>query len=474
MSRFYNPPPPVEIDVLSAGFEGVCVSKYENKVVFTKYTVPGDRVLATIQKSKKKFSEAKVEKIILESPDRVTPSCKHFGLCGGCSWQNMSYEKQLEWKSINVRDVFERIGKVDVGEYKATLDAENEYGYRNKMEFSFGASRWLSEDEINSGLPIADKDFAFGLHLPGRYDKIIDIKSCDIQQAYANEILNAIRLYTRDYGLSAYSVKTHEGFLRGLIIRHSKLTDEFLTILMTQTAQSDKEKEFVEWYKNDFGKLFTKVSNVVHAINESRNPVGISSFEVVKGDGFISERVLGVEFKISPFSFFQTNSYQLDKFIGKIIEAADIKGDQTIWDLYCGTGSITLPASKYAKKIIGIEIVEQSIVDARMNADLNNINNTEFYSADLHHKKIPELLFAIDKPDTIIVDPPRAGMSPNLINHILEISPKKIVYVSCNPATQARDCGLLSENYIVESVQPVDMFPQTYHIESIAILNRKI
>lgn len=469
--NFYTPPP-VELDIDSAGFEGVCISRLEDKVVFTKYTVPGDRVLATIQKNRKRFFEAKVEKILVESPDRITPPCRYFGTCGGCSWQNMTYEKQLEWKSVNVRDVFQRIGKIDT-DFKQIMGAEMEYGYRNKMEFSFGASRWLTEEEINSGLPIEDKDFAFGLHLPGRYDKIIDIKSCDLQQSYANEILNAVRLYAGDFKLSAYNVRSHEGFLRGLIIRHSKLNDEFLTIMITQKPKTDEENKFIEWYKNDFSTMFTKVSTAVYAINESGNPVDISGFEIVKGDGFIKESILGIEYKISPFSFFQTNSYQLDKFIGLIIEAANLNSQQTVWDLYCGTGSIALPASKYSKKVIGIEIVDSSIRDAKENAGLNGIDNVEFITADLHHKRLPGLLNSLDRPDVVITDPPRAGMSPNLINHLLDIAPGRIVYVSCNPATQARDCALLSEKYQVLSVQPVDMFPQTYHIECVAILQKR-
>ncbi|MBX3043485.1 MAG: 23S rRNA (uracil(1939)-C(5))-methyltransferase RlmD [Candidatus Kapabacteria bacterium] len=472
MSKFYNSPS-VELDIESAGFEGVCISKYNEKVVFTKYTVPGDKVLAVIQKNRRRFNEAKVEKILEESPHRISPQCKHFGMCGGCSWQNVSYDKQLEIKSQNVIDLFQRIGGVDVGEYLPIVGAEKDFSYRNKMEFSFGASRWLSEDEINSGLPITDKDFAFGMHLPGRFDKIIDIKSCEIQQPYANEILNAVRLYSRDYGLNAYNVRTHNGFLRGLIIRHSKLTDEFTVILMTKTAYSDAEKKFIDWFSSDFAGLFTKVANVVHAINESKNPVGISSFEVIKGDGFLRENILDVEFKISPFSFFQTNSHQLNKFIKNIVDSANIKESDTVWDLFCGTGSITLPASKFAKKVIGIELVESSINDAIENALLNNLTNVEFYSADLNNKKIPMLLNQLDKPDVVIFDPPRAGMSPNLINHILEIEPPRLVYVSCNPATQARDVSLMSEKYSVVTIQPFDMFPQTYHIESIVVLQLK-
>ncbi|MFA5511058.1 MAG: 23S rRNA (uracil(1939)-C(5))-methyltransferase RlmD [Candidatus Kapaibacterium sp.] len=463
----------VELDVIAAGFEGVCISKYNEKVVFTKYTVPGDRILASIKKNRKKFYEARVEKILVESKDRITPLCKHFGTCGGCSRQNMTYDKQLEWKSVNVKDVFERIGKIHDAEHLPIIAVENEFNYRNKMEFSFGASRWLSTEEINSGLPIRDRDFAFGLHLPGRYDRIIDIKNCSIQHDYANEIMNAVRFYSLDYKVKPYNVHDHSGFVRGLIIRYSLYSDEFMTILMTKKPESSNEEQFLEWYKNEFSRMFTGVTNVIHAINESKNPVDISSYEVISGNGFLTEDILGVKFQISPFSFFQTNSYQLNKFINAIIETCKLKSDDVVWDLYCGTGSITLPASRYVKKITGIELVESSVEDARKNARINQISNVEFFQADLHNKKIPDLLNSLEKPDIIILDPPRSGISPNLIEHLLEIAPERIVYVSCNPATQARDCNLLYEKYSVETVQPVDMFPQTYHIESIASLKRR-
>jgi 23S rRNA (uracil1939-C5)-methyltransferase len=470
-----NKPAPeiVELSIDAAGFEGVCVSRYDNKVVFTKYTVPGDVVLAGIVKNKKKFFEAKVDKILQNSPDRIEPKCKHFGICGGCSWQSMSYEKQLFWKNTNVKDVFERIGKVDVGEFRNIIGAENQFGYRNKMEFSFGGSRWLTDEEIKSGIELERKDFAFGLHLPGRFDKIIDIESCEIQSDYANLILQAIRKYTEDNNLSAYNARTHEGFLRGLIIRYSLKNDNYMTIMMTKTPRNDEEKEFLNWYQNGFADAFPQVANLVYAINESKNPVTVSEVNVLRGNGFMTEEILGVEFRISPFSFFQTNSYQLNKFISLIIESAGITNNMNVWDLYCGTGSITLPAAKFARKITGIEIVESSILDARENAELNQIKNADFICADLHNKKIPDLLFKLEKPDIVICDPPRAGMNTNLISHLLEIAPKRILYVSCNPATQARDCSLLSEKYSIESVQPVDMFPHTYHIESIAVLNLK-
>lgn len=469
-----NKQEPVELKIESAGFEGVCVSRLNEKVVFTKYTVPGDVVSAVVFKNKKRFLEANVQQILVESPDRITPLCRYFGVCGGCSWQNMNYEKQLEWKAKNTSDVFERIGKINPLKIKEIAGAERQYEYRNKMEFSFGASRWLTDDEISSGLPIQDKDFALGLHLPGKYDKVIDIKSCEIQQNYGNEMLNAVRLYAKDYNLKAYNTRMHEGFLRSFIIRHSKLQDVYTVILITKTPNSDEEFKFLDWYKNNFSYIFDKAANVIHAINESFNPVDISSFEILKGDGILKEKILNIDYKISPFSFFQTNSYQLDKFIGLIIEAANISQNDIVWDLYCGTGSISLPASTKAKKVIGLELVESSIYDAKSNAEINNILNVEFYAADLHNKKIPELLNSLQHPEIVICDPPRAGIGNYLINHLIAIAPNRIVYVSCNPATQARDCALLSEMYEVESLQPLDMFPQTYHIESIAVLVKKV
>jgi len=246
-----------------------------------------------------------------------------------------------------------------------------------------------------------------------------------------------------------------------------------LTIMMTKIPQNEEEEKFVEWYTNEFSEKFPRITNLVYAINESKNPVTVSEVKVLKGTGYMTEDILGVEYRISPFSFFQTNSFQLNKFISLIIEAAGITNNMNVWDLYCGTGSITLPAANIARTITGIEIVESSIIDARENAYLNDISNAKFICADLNNKKIPDLLFKLEKPDIVICDPPRAGMNPNLISHLLNLAPKRIVYVSCNPATQARDCALLSEKYTIESVQPVDMFPHTYHIESIAVLNLK-
>jgi 23S rRNA (uracil1939-C5)-methyltransferase len=463
----------IELDIESSAFEGVSVARNEGKVYFVKGAVPGDKVIAEIHRSKNKYAECSVKDIIVPSPERIEPECEYFGVCGGCSWQNLNYASQVYWKSIHVKDAFERIGKFKDFELKEIIKSDKIYNFRNKMEFTFGASRWLTLEEIESSDEIESKHFALGLHLPGRYDKILDLNYCKIQNEYGNEILKNIRTKALELNIDAYSVKSHEGFLRGLIIRHSVTNDDFMIILITNLITNDTEESIIDWIGKEFSEKFSKATTIVHATNVSGNPVDIERYDIIKGNGKLTEKILGVDFYISPSSFFQTNSYQLDSFIGKIIETANLKPDQTIWDLYCGAGSITLPAAKLCKKVIGIELSKQSVIDAHFNSEANGIENVEFYCEDLHSKEIPEMMKKLPFPDTIIIDPPRAGMHTNLVAHLLTVESPNIVYVSCNPATQARDCQLLSEKYEIISIQPVDMFPQTYHIESIALLRKK-
>lgn len=460
---------PVELRIESIAFEGVGIARRNDKVHFVKYAVPGDLVKAVVTRKKKSFNQAQLLEILEESPDRIEPRCKYFGTCGGCSWQNLPYEVQLKWKSIHVKDAFERIGKIIPSEYLPALRSDREFNYRNKMEFSFSANRWLTQSEINSGEKIDDKHFALGLHVPGRYDKVLDIEECHIHDERCNPYLAEIRKKAYELEISAWNTNNNSGFLRELGLRYTKLENGFMVILVTNKVVEENEKKFIEWFGDEFSRN-NEIITAIHAINSTNSPVKIESREVLKGEGFIFENILGVKFRISPFSFFQTNSYQLDKFIGKILEFAGLKSHKTIWDLYCGTGSISLPAAKVCGKVIGVELVESSISDAKQNAELNNISNTEFHAADLHAKEIPDLLERLDKPDKIIIDPPRMGMHKNLVEHLLKIEAPEIIYVSCNPSTQARDCGLLSEKYSVEKVMPVDMFPQTYHVEAIAKL----
>ncbi len=463
----------VEVRIDSIAFEGIAIGRVDGKVYFIKNAVPGDKVIAYINKSKKNYAEGKVKEYIELSTDRTEPKCEYFGECGGCSWQNLDYNHQLYWKNKNVIDAFERIGNFKNLNINDIIGSNQIYYYRNKMEFSFGANRWLRDNEIENKDKIIDKDFALGLHISGRFDKILDINNCEIQNKYANEILKFIKRQALKNSISAYNLKEHKGFLRSLIIRHSLFEDNFLLILVSNEVSNKNEQEFLDNLSIELKVNFSKIKSLIFAINNGKNPVNINSFEVIFGDGYLYEEILGITFKISPFSFFQTNSYQLNSFIGKIIELADVKNEDIVWDLFCGTGSITLPLAKKCKFIYGIEFSEFSVRDAYQNRDLNNITNSEFLSLDLNKKESIYKLKNIQTPDVVILDPPRAGLSKHLIDFLNFMKIKKIVYVSCNPATQARDCNLLSENYILEKLQPFDMFPHTFHIENIALLKLK-
>ncbi len=463
----------VELEIESIGAEGIAIARKDNIVHFVKNACPGDRVRVQILKKRKRYIQCRLVEILEPSPHRIDPQCRYYEDCGGCSWQHLDYGQQLFWKKVNVRDAFERIGHFEDLQMNDTLPAPDIFYYRNKMEFSFGASRWLSVDEIQSGEEITNRNFALGLHAPGRYDRIVDLDKCLIQPEQANELLDAFRNKALELHVSAYDTKINDGFLRNLVVRSTKANNELMIVLITKSPEKPEEKEMIRWLGEQFEIDHPYVTNVFHAVNDSNSPVAIGEIEILKGKPFITEEILGVKFRISPFSFFQTNPSQLDRFVTLILYLADIKEGENVWDLYCGTGSITLPAAGKANSIVGIELNPDAVEDAKSNAELNNIDTVQFYCADLHTKDLPDLLSALPNPDLIIVDPPRAGMHKNLINHILETAPERIVYVSCNPATQARDCELLSDKYDVVGVHPVDMFPHTFHIEAVAQLRRK-
>ena len=473
MPRKKKNKPVIQLTVESIAFEGMALARKDNLVYFVKYAVPGDVVLVRVLRKRKGYVITQLLEVLEASPLRQEAKCSYFGVCGGCSWQNLPYNEQLNWKKQHVQDAFDRIGKIEYEELRDTLASPDIFNYRNKMEFSFGASRWLTDEEINTDTEIQNKNFALGLHIPGRFDKILDINLCYLQNDTGNEILATVKQKALELELTAYHQRDHSGFLRNLIIRSSDAYRELMLILITQTAQTETEKEFTEWFLNDVPKLFPTVASVVYAVNDTLSPVAQGTIKKIKGREYIKEKILDVDFKISPFSFFQTNSRQLNQFIGTILERAKLNSEMTVWDLYCGTGSITLPAARHVKKIYGFELVESSIADAKTNARMNEIENVEFHCLDLHAKDIEDTMEQFEKPDLIFIDPPRAGMHKNLVELIKKINCKTIVYVSCNPATQARDCDLLRENYKVVSLQPVDMFPQTYHVENIALLKSK-
>jgi 23S rRNA (uracil1939-C5)-methyltransferase len=460
------------LTIHSMGNEGVAIARNDEGIVrFLKYGAPGDIVEAEIRQKRKKFAEGIIQKVLQPSPDRIEPRCKYFSHCGGCSWQHLAYEKQLVWKQQIVEDVCTRIGKFPITMIQPTLPSPRQFNYRNKMEFSFGSSAWLTEVQIASNEEFR-KGFAFGLHVPGRFDKIMNIEECHLQCEDGNVLLDAIHKKSHELMLSGYDPRSHEGFLRSLIIRSSKYSGEIMAVLITQDANSEEEHAFLEWWYG-IRVQFPFITSALHCINHSWSPMAQGDIVFCDGPAYITESILDIKYTISPFSFFQTNSFQLDQFIQAIIDQAEITKDSIVWDLYCGAGTITFPAAKKAHLVIGIELSTSSIANAEHNQILNGIDNTRFYAHDLHTASAIDLLRTLPNPNLIIIDPPRAGVHEMVLRHMLEIAPKSIVYVSCNPSTQARDIALLSEKYEVISLIPVDMFPHTAHVESIATLALK-
>ncbi|MCU0331125.1 MAG: 23S rRNA (uracil(1939)-C(5))-methyltransferase RlmD [Candidatus Kapabacteria bacterium] len=461
----------VEITIDALGFEGIAVGRIDGVVHFVKGGLPGERVRMEVLKSKRRHHEGKVIEVLDPSPERRRPPCPHFGVCGGCSWQHLDYGAQLIWKRQHVVDAFSRIGKLEGFPIYETLACPTEFGYRNKMEYSFGASRWLTDDQIASD-EVFDTSFALGLHVPGRFDKVLNVERCMLPNDVSAQILSHSHEICNRFGVSAYNQREHTGCMRHLVVRTSTTTGSVLTVIVTTTPTSDNEHQAIDaWF--GLASSLPSGSTMAHAINDSWSPVATGTIARMDGSGYLDETSLGVTYRISPFSFFQTNTHQLPTLVGKALSLAAITTESTVWDLYCGTGTLSLPAARRAKRVIGVELAESSIADARANANRNSIDNAEFHVADLHSPKATSLLDAFPSPDVILVDPPRAGMHTMLVEHLLRINAPIIVYVSCNPSTQARDCALLSEAYDVMEVHPVDMFPQTYHVESVALLKRR-
>ncbi len=462
----------IQLEIESLAFEGKGVSHHNGKVVFVRNAVPGDIVEVELTKCKKKYSEGKITRIITPSPNRIPSRCEYFGICGGCSFQNLSYDKQLHWKRSFVIDAFERIGKIEPQIVHPTLPAPNIFYYRNKTEFTFGTSRWLTRDEIQAGDEIIQKNFALGFHIPERFDKVLDLNYCLLHPEKANPILQLIKQEALKLNIPAYNLRTHKGFLRNLVFRFSRSEGEMMVIVITSSQRSEIENKFLAWLMGDELISRPEIDHLIYASNDSLSPTTTGSTMVLKGKGNLIENLCGIRFKISPFSFFQVNPEQAEQLIAKVISYNN-GGAKIVWDLYCGAGTITLPLAKQSEFVFGLEISQSSIQDARDNATMNGIHNVVFYAKDLHSKTILSEFKKLERPDLVVVDPPRSGMHKNLLEALIEVLPQKIIYISCNPATQARDFSVLSNFYNLVEIQPVDMFPQTYHVESIAVLEQK-
>lgn len=457
------------ISIYGAGAKGVAIGKTpEGKTVLVKGAVPGDVVDVQVRKSKSKYFEGDVLNLITPSEFRVEPKCIHFGVCGGCKWQNLSYEKQLDIKNDEVFNNIKRIGGFEDFESLPILGAEEQYFYRNKMEFSFSDAKWLTLAEINSGEEITNKD-ALGFHIPGMWSKILDLKECWLQEGPSNQIRLAVKKFADENNLDYFDVKNQSGFLRTLMLRQNSMGEWMVLFQLYREEKENREKLF-----NFLLETFVEIKTLVYAINPKQNDsIYDLDVQIYHGDGYIMEDMDGLRFKIGPKSFFQTNYKQALNLYRKTLEFADISENDVVYDLYTGTGTIAQYVARKAKHVIGIESVPEAIAAAKEHAKLNGLDNCEFFCGDMKDIFTPEFLANHPKADVLITDPPRDGMHAKVVEQILNLAPQKIVYVSCNSATQARDMALLKENYTLVKILPVDMFPQTHHVENIALLIKK-
>jgi len=457
------------IDSLSYGGKGI--SRYDGIVIFTNNVLPGQTIKAKIIKKKKTYLEAIPIEIIKESPFKQKEKCNHFYDCGGCKTQDLKYEEQINQKENQIIEALNYLGKLNVKAIEPIIKSDIIYEYRNKMEFSFSNSRWLINNEkgLKNEKP---KDFALGLHPPRRFDKIVDVDNCDIQTKLANKILALIKKETIENELAPYDIINHTGFMRNVVIKHPKYSDQVMINIITAYKQDELLIPIVSKLK----KISPNIKSIINTINDKKSDSAYGMPQnLLYGENFIVEHLNEFEFEISADSFFQTNSIQALNMYEYIRNECNLSGSEIIYDFYCGTGTISIFVAKNAKKVYGFEIVESAIKDAKKNALKNKVKNIEFYCGDLS-KMLQNYSEIIDKKpcDVIILDPPRAGLHPKTLKEVLKINPKKIIYASCNPTTQARDVReLINSNYIMGKVQPIDMFPHTHHIECVITLDKK-
>ena len=453
-----------ELEIIDLAFGGRGLAKPDGLPVFIDRCVPGDVVFAKITKKKKSWAEGKLINIIKESALRNQGKCQYCNFCGGCKWQQLGYDLQLEYKKRHVTESMEHIGGLKDVRVKDVIPSDRIYEYRNKMEFSCSSKRWLLPWELENDE--IKKDFGIGLHVPGTFDKVIDIKQCEIMPNLGNRILDDVRNFIKESELPAYHLRTHEGFWRFLMLRHSVAFDTWMVNIITKTKRIDVVQKLADL----LAQRHPQIKSILNNITDSKSGVSIDKEEIgLYGEDHIMEKLGKFAFKISANSFFQTNTKSCEKLYSKVSEYAELTGKEVVMDLYSGTGTIPIWLSGQAKMVVGIEIVKSAVIDAKQNARLNGIENCEFLEGDIKDV-LPQLK---QKFDVMIIDPPRVGMHKDVVQQVLSIGPEKIVYVSCNPATLARDLEMLGPKYEAREIQPIDMFPHTYHIESVALLLKK-
>lgn len=456
-----------KVRITDIGAEGNALARIDNLVVFVPMLIPGDVVDIRIVRKRKKYIEGRVVKFHEYSPDRIIPPCNHFGICGGCKWQHLPYNLQLKYKEKQVMDNLTRIGKVELPDFKPIIGSSEEYFYRNKLEYTFSDKRWLTKNEIESGVTF-EKEGALGFHIPGLFDKVLDIEECHLQPEPSNAIRNAVRQYSLKNNLQFFDLREQKGFLRNLVIRNS-LEGKVMVITVFFHEDVEKREGLLDFLISEF----PQITSLMYVINSKKNDsLNDQNPILYRGDNYLVEEMNGLYFRIGPKSFYQTNTKQALELYNVVKDFAGLSGKEIVYDLYTGTGTIANYVAGSSGKVIGIEYIDEAVEDAKINSEINNIHNTSFFAGDM--KDILSEIFFIDngKPDVIITDPPRAGMHEDVVKTVITAGADKIVYVSCNPSTQARDLLLFSENYIVVKVQPVDMFPHTHHVENVVLLRR--
>jgi 23S rRNA (uracil1939-C5)-methyltransferase len=457
-----------KVRITDIGAEGNALARVDNLVVFVPMLIPGDIVDIKVIKKRKKYLEGRVVKFHEYSSDRIKPRCIHFGVCGGCKWQHLPYRLQLDYKEKQVRDNLTRIGKIELPEINPIIGSSEIFMYRNKLEYTFSDKRWLTKEEVVSDVKF-EKEDALGFHIPGLFDKVLDIEECHLQPEPSNSIKNAVRQYAHKNNLQFFDLREQKGFLRNIIIRNS-LEGKVMVIVVFFHEDIEKREGLLDFLASEF----PQITSLMYVINSKRND-SLSDQDPIlyKRENHLVEIMNGLKFRIGPKSFYQTNTRQALELYRVAKEFAGLSGKEIVYDLYTGTGTIANYIAKDAEKVIGIEYVNEAVHDAIINSEINGILNTRFFAGDMKDVLSEKFFQSNGKPDVIISDPPRAGMHEDVIKRIANAAPDKIVYISCNPSTQSRDIQLLSENYYVAVVQPVDMFPHTHHVENVVLLKRR-
>ena len=453
------------VEIIDVAAEGNSLARVNDMVVFVPYGAPGDIADVKLDKKKKSYAEGHIVNLVKPSEIRQEPKCEHFGTCGGCRWQHLPYEFQLKCKQQQVSDALTRIAKIEIPEITPILGSKNIWEYRNKMEYTFSNKCWLTYEQMKSGREFPDRDAA-GFHISGAFDKVLDIKKCHLQDDLGNQLRIFIKQFGKDNGYSFYDLRAQQGLLRTLMIRIAS-TGEIMAVIVFGENDESKIKSLLEAVKDKFPQITSLLYVVNLKVNDTISDQNIITYS---GKEFIEEEMEGLRFRVGPKSFYQTNSLQAYELYKVARNFAELTGNELVYDLYTGTGTIANFVARQASKVIGIEYVPEAIEDAKINSNINNINNTLFYAGDMKDVLTDDFISEHGRPDVMIVDPPRAGMHDDVVKVILNASPRCIVYVSCNPATQARDLALLDAKYKVEAIQPVDMFPHTHHVENVVKL----